>query len=511
MIPRRLPVLVVDSDARRRTGLARVASTLGGQVVELGSPNDIDGSPSAGRFELAIVEVADVTAAGGEGLAALARLLRGSDATLICHSAGLLSWPIGARCELLLLGASLLLDTRQSTFDKDVNEEVSRCMQRRRPLAADEGLLETMRDVGIVGQSPPMLRMFQMIARFAPLSELPVLVTGETGTGKEVVVNAIRRLDTKRAHRPFIPVNCAALPKAIAEAELFGHRRGAFSGAESHRLGLVRAADGGTLFLDEIGDLDLELQAKLLRVLQERSVLSVGEDREVPVDVRIMAATHRDLKARSIEGGFREDLYYRLAVLPLHIPPLRQRAEDIPLLVQHFASKYAGLRPRGLPPVAAEFIEALSTANLPGNVRELENIVRSVLARRDHDRALGLGDLPLDVLAEVAQRQQAGTSFTPSEAPPAPGSPSSGPPNSWRASCEPSTETLDAPPSSRARQKLADVLSACERATVESALIVAKGNQVNAARLLGISTRSVYSKMRKHRLDGRIRCSDPTT
>jgi transcriptional regulator with GAF, ATPase, and Fis domain len=497
----RLPVLVVDSDARRRSGLARVASTLGGQVVERGSPGDIGGS--AGRFELAIVEVADVMAAGDEGLAELARSLRCSDATFICHSAGLLSWPIGARCELLLLGASLLLDTRQSTFDKDVHEELSRCLQRRRPVPSDEGLLETMRDVGIVGQSPPMLRMFQMIERFAPLSELPVLVTGETGTGKEVVVNAIRRLDTKRAHRPFIPVNCAALPKAIAEAELFGHRRGAFSGAESHRLGLVRAADGGTLFLDEIGDLDLGLQAKLLRVLQERSVLSVGEDREVPVDVRIMAATHRDLKARSIEGGFREDLYYRLAVLPLHIPPLRQRAEDIPLLVQHFASKYAGLRPLGLPPIAEEFIEALSTANLPGNVRELENIMRSVLARRDHDRALGLGDLPLDVLAEVAQRRQARASFTPGDATPSAGSPSAGPPHSWRAS----TATSDARPSSRARQKLADILSACERATVESALLVAKGNQVNAARLLGISTRSVYSKMRKHRLDGRTRFS----
>jgi len=485
----RVPVLVTDSDAKRRAGLAQTVNALGGQAIERSSWADVYNGADSCRFELAIVDVANTAGASDEALAALARSLRRSEATLICHCAGLAAWPISARCELLLLGASLLLDNSRPSFAKELQEEVSRCLQRRRRLSSNDALLESMRGLGIVGESATMLRMFQLIARFAPLSDLPVLVTGETGTGKEVVINAIRRLDTKRAERPFVPLNCAALPKSIAEAELFGHRRGAFSGADSHRLGLVRAADGGTLFLDEIGDLDLDLQAKLLRVLQERCVLSVGEDREVPVDVRIMAATHRDLKAETIDGRFREDLFYRLAVLPLHIPPLRQRAGDIPLLVEHFSNKYADLHPGGRPSIAPEFIEALSTANLPGNVRQLENLIRSVLARRDHDGSLGLGDLPREILADVVQRQQTDAMSAADDA-----APPSAPPSS-------------VPSSRRAGQKLADALLACERATVESALLVAKGNQVNAARLLGISTRSVYTKIRKHRLDGRGRAS----
>ena len=223
-----------------------------------------------------------------------------------------------------------------------------------------------------LGTSPAAEAIRTMVARVAP-SMATVLITGESGTGKELVARGLHDQSERHAGN-FVPVNCGAIPKELLESELFGHSKGAFTGANADRLGRFELAHGGTLFLDEIGDMPLDMQVKLLRVLQERCVEPVGASRPVPVDVRVVAATHRDLEAEIAAGRFREDLYYRLNVLPLHTPPLRERQADLPDLLTHFASRCAmpGQRPIRFNP---DFLSVLQAYPWPGNVRELGNLV----------------------------------------------------------------------------------------------------------------------------------------
>ncbi len=239
----------------------------------------------------------------------------------------------------------------------------------------------------IIGISPVMERVFSMVRRVAD-TEATVLITGESGTGKELVARAIHSLGSRR-EGPFVAVNCAAIPKDLLESELFGHVKGAFTGAVRDRTGKFSQADGGTLFLDEVGEMPVELQPKLLRALQERSVEPVGGSAPQKVDVRLAAATNTDLEKAIREGVFREDLYYRLAVIPIHLPPLRERREDIPLLIRHFAAKHGAETIS----FSDEAVEALSAYDWPGNVRELENTVERLLIMREGD-AVTIGDLP---------------------------------------------------------------------------------------------------------------------
>jgi DNA-binding NtrC family response regulator len=231
---------------------------------------------------------------------------------------------------------------------------------------------------GIVGKTAAMVRVFRLIERVAP-TRASVLVMGETGTGKELVACAVHEL-SPRAHKPYVAVNCSAIPETLIETELFGHTKGSFTGAVQSRKGLVEEAAGGTLFLDEISSLSEDVQAKLLRVLQDRRVQRVGSNTAVPVDFRLVAATNRDLGELVAQGRFREDLFFRLNVFPIVVPPLRERREDIPLLAQHFLTRYAvehGLEP---PRLAPETLARMLSYEWPGNVRELENYVeRSVI------------------------------------------------------------------------------------------------------------------------------------
>ena len=231
---------------------------------------------------------------------------------------------------------------------------------------------------GIVSRSPRMAELLEE-ARLVAASDASVLIRGESGTGKELLAQALHRA-SRRALRPFVAVNCSAIPETLLESELFGHVKGAFTGATKDRAGLFQAADGGTLFLDEIGDMPSPLQVKLLRVLQERAVRPVGANRSVPIDVRVLSATHRDLEALLAAGDFREDLFYRLNVVTLRLPTLAERREDIPLLAQHFLTQLAERHGRTIHGFAPDALRALATAPWPGNVRQLHNVVEQVCA-----------------------------------------------------------------------------------------------------------------------------------
>ena len=255
---------------------------------------------------------------------------------------------------------------------------------------------------GMVGRHPEMARIYQLVTQIAT-TPATVLITGESGTGKELVARAIHRR-SDRGGQPFVAINVAAIPDTLVESELFGHEKGAFTGAHARKLGKFELAHGGTVFLDEIGCLRLDLQAKLLRALQEREIERVGGVRPVPVDVRILSATNVNLKAAVKSRAFREDLYYRLNVVPVHVPPLRERREDIPFLVEHFVGKIARECRREVRGVSAGALEVLARYDWPGNVRELENVLhRAVVLARG--AVIQLQDVPLDVaLPETGAR-----------------------------------------------------------------------------------------------------------
>jgi len=253
-------------------------------------------------------------------------------------------------------------------------------------------------ETAIIGSSPPMLELLEMVGYVAP-TEATVLIYGESGTGKELVAEALHR-NSERRNRPFVKVNCAALAEGLLESELFGHEKGAFTGAEKRREGKFVQADGGTLFLDEIGETSQAMQVKLLRVLQEQELQRVGGENTIKVDVRILAATNRNLEEEVGRNSFREDLYYRLNVVMLTVPPLRDRDSDIPLLVEHFARKFAEKNRRVLDRVTAECMEFLTSYPWPGNVRELENAIeRGIILMRGTE--LTEKSLPLSIQKQL--------------------------------------------------------------------------------------------------------------
>lgn len=317
----------------------------------------------------------------------------------------------------------------------------------------------------IVGKNAKMQEIYQLIEKVAP-TPASVLITGESGTGKELVARAIH-INSPREKAPFISVNCAALPETLLESELFGHERGAFTGATSMRKGRFELADTGTLFLDEIGDIPLPLQAKLLRVLQERSFERVGGAKPIKVDVRIITATNRDLKGEVDKGGFREDLYYRLNVLHIHMPPLRERADDIPMLTEHFINKFKKLLNRPNLKISGEALRYLTRLPWEGNVRELENTIEraAILCSEDVIQA---GDVHPDIMN-----------------------------NEDAANWSPDGDFEKLLP---ANLPLPDVLSGVEEQMVRRALEDANYVQARAAEILGITKSLLQYKMKKYKL-----------
>jgi two-component system, NtrC family, response regulator HydG len=274
---------------------------------------------------------------------------------------------------------------------------------RSREVELEEQVRERLRLGGMVGHSPAMQALYEKILRVA-LSDAVVLLTGESGTGKELVARALHD-NSHRSGGPYVAVHCAALPENLLEAELFGHARGAFTGASAARAGRFEAAHGGTLLLDEIGEIPLSIQVKLLRVLQEREVVRLGENQPRSVDVRVVAATHRDLAAMVRRGEFREDLYYRLRVLPLHVPPLRERRQDIPLIANRRLGELAGRYKRQGMRIAPEALRLLEAYDWPGNVRQLSNAIEYALVHAEGNVILPQ-HLPPELAAAPAQPEQ---------------------------------------------------------------------------------------------------------
>ncbi|MBW1989965.1 MAG: sigma-54-dependent Fis family transcriptional regulator [Deltaproteobacteria bacterium] len=308
----------------------------------------------------------------------------------------------------------------------------------------------------MVGRSKAMEELFSLVAVAAP-TETTVLITGESGTGKELVARSIHA-NSPRADKPLVVVNCAAMPETLLESELFGHEKGAFTGADRRREGRFAQADGSAIFLDEIGEMPASMQARLLRVIQEREIKPVGSDRVRSVDVRILAATNRDLAAEVSAGTFREDLYYRLNVMPIHVPPLRERPEDIPVLAQHFLAKYAEKNRKEAKGFTPQAMDLLVKYPWPGNVRELENAVERavILMTGQH---VTVRELP----APVARSQAAESGGPPPELP-------------------------DTAPRS---------LEEAEKQAVKNALAAANGNKSEAARVLGITRKTLHAKLKK--------------
>lgn len=323
----------------------------------------------------------------------------------------------------------------------------------------------------IIGHSPEMTKIFDLIRRIAP-TPANVLIYGESGTGKELVAKAIHRLSGV-AEKPFVPITCSAIPESLLESELFGHTKGSFTGAIANKDGLFQQADGGTAFLDEIGELTPIIQTKLLRFLQEREFIPVGSTKTTKVNVRIIAATNRNLEKEILAGNFREDLYYRLAVVPIRVPPLRERRGDVPLLVEHFLEKYSHLLGKDIQNISSYGLKVLMEYDFPGNVRELENII-------ERGVALESSNIILPESLELSTQRQHKEKLTQKETP-------------LFIAAEDENELFE--------RGMEEVLASLEKQIIAHALKKVGNSKMRAAELLKVSFRSLRYKTKKYGLD----------
>jgi two-component system response regulator AtoC len=458
-------VLLVDDEPGVLYTLTEVLKERGHAITSARSGNE-----ALGKLDEADAVVTDLSMPGMDGLELMSQIAARDPSLPVI----LLTAHGSERVAVAAMKAGAY-DYLAKPFDIDeVALVIARALEARR-LRVDNRRLAAEQTLGrrIVGGSRAMRRLLEATSRVAS-RDVTVLVRGETGTGKEFVAELLHA-QSPRADKPLVRFNCAALPPELADAELFGHTRGAFTGANASRPGYFSQAHGGTLILDEVGELPPGVQAKLLRALQEGEIQPVGSGRIDKVDVRVVAATNRDLAADVKAGTFREDLYYRLAVVELVVPPLRDRRDDIPALAEEFARRYGekfGLGPVSLEPA---LVDALATAEWPGNVRQLENTIARLTALASGE-VIGLHDFHASV------DQLSGS------APPPPA---------------PADAGEDPPPDARNGPSLKEQVEAFERGLVARALDHTRGNQSEAARRLGVSRVTLIDKMKKYGLSNK--------
>ena len=468
MLPEKKQVLIVDDEPNLRKILAAQLSRDGYEVML--AEDGEQGLTMLREHHIDLV-VTDLKMPKVDGMTLLRDALREHpDLPIVMITA---HGTVDTAVEALKLGA---FDYLTKPFDKDEVRQVVAKALKTRQLAQEEATTKPVGKAknepgarfGIIGQSPGLTDLYAVLERVAD-TPTTVLITGESGTGKELVARALHEHSTRK-DKPFIKVNCAAIPKELIESELFGYERGAFTGAVSSKPGRFELANGGTLFLDEVGEIPVEMQVKLLRALQESEFERVGGIKTIHVDVRLVAATNRDLKKLIAAGGFREDLFYRLNVVSIRLPALRERDTDIPLLVEHFLAKFNERLKKQVTGVEPEALDILSAYGWPGNIRELENVMERSVLFCDAQK-LRVEDLPGEL------RGSAG-----SVAPPT--SDASG-----------GDMPLSAEGGLKEHVKVA--MSRLERDLVSRALKQTSGNVTHAARLLKISRKGLQLKMKE--------------
>ena len=444
-------VLVVDDEPGIRSALRANFLRHGWRVETASCVREAIGNLEGKEFDLVVTDVRMPDGTGMDVMRSVSKLSPGA-AVILLTAYGSVPDAVTA-----MRDGALDYLTKPVSFDQLQTIAAKVIHKAKQMVAVDAAPASS-----IVGRAPSLLRALQR-ARAAASTGADVLIEAESGTGKELLARFIHD-SSDRCRKPFIAVNCAAVPESLLESELFGHGRGAFTGAIASKPGKFELADGGTILLDEIGEMPLHLQPKLLRALQEREFERLGEARSVHVDIRVIATTNVSLSAMVDRGLFRSDLYYRLNVIPLSLPPLRDRQEDIPILAQHFAEKYAAQVRSAPPRLRPEFLDRLRSQTWPGNVRELANFMRRVLTLS--------GTLDLDASCFENEFQGDGRSLT--------------------ASRSKATAPIAGTP-----------IRQVERLHLESTLALTDGNRTHAAEMLGISLRTLRNKIREYGLPPR--------
>jgi two-component system response regulator AtoC len=450
-------VLVVDDEPGMRTALRANFLRYGWRVDTASGAHEAAQACALKSFDLV---VSDIRMRDGDGFEVLCSVQKESPTTAVILLTAFGSVPEAV--ESMRNGAFDYL-TKPVSFEQ-LQAAATRVMKRMNESAAavkPAAKIQpaSMITAGIVGRSPILLQALQR-ARAAASTDADVLIEAESGTGKELMARFIHQ-NSDRSNKPFIAVNCAAVPEHLLESELFGHAKGAFTGAAAAKAGKFELANGGTLLLDEIGEMPLNLQPKLLRILQEREFERLGETRSIHIDIRVIATTNAALASMVEQGRFRSDLYYRLNVIPLSIPVLRERLEDIPALARHFAEKFASEAECGVPVLNPDFIDRLQSYTWPGNIRELGNFMRRVLS-------LNQG-VEIDALCFDREFQPLKSTQVVKPPMPLPGTP----------------------------------ISVIEKMHLENTLTLANGNRTHAAQMLGISLRTMRNKIREYGLPPR--------
>ena len=445
-------ILVVDDDLAHRTMLRTLLGGWGYDITEADDGQRAIEAVHQKPFDLILMDIRMIKVSGLEALSEIKRFNPAIPVIIMTAYAS-----VETAVKALKEGAYDYL-TKPLDFD-ELKLTIERAMEHTRLKEENRYLRESLADQfdrkNLIGRSPAMTRLMETVAQVAP-SEATVLIAGESGTGKEMIAGAIH-FNSLRENGPFVKINCAAITETLLESELFGHEKGAFTGADRRKEGKFRQAEGGTIFLDEVSEMSPAMQVKLLRVLQEREITRVGGDEAVKVDVRVIAATNKDLIREMEAGRFREDLYYRLNVVTINVPPLRERKEDIPLIAQHFLTLFAEKNHKNIKGFTPQAMDRLLKYTWPGNVRELMNAVERgvVLSRSDY---LDEEELSLVLRSHMPTEEAALLKI----------------------------EAEDMP------------LEAVEKEAIVKTLETAGGNKSEAARRLGITRRTLHIKLKKY-------------